>query len=226
MLASRAHLIQEAVHQLQLVPFFCVALLWARSHFPPARPVDAKVWCLAIAYLIGWCADWIAFGHLTHNITFGNFYPLAQCLVLGVALLHDRRIATFSYVLVITAAVTIRWPSPVDTDVLLRTVAWLSVAVLGWRAQDLNLPLRLSFVLSYGVGWGLWVIYLMVRAYYMTPQGWRGGWFATWVPYLSYQAVYLLGALVFCVGAVIRSSSPEEAAHLPGPARQDFSLKL
>lgn len=240
MLVSSGRLTQEIVHHLQVVPVAWLGLLWLRSRVQSTRPIEPRLWGLALAYLVGWAADWISFAHLPSNITVGNFYPLVQGTLLGALLLSRRGsarrvgklvqleddLAAFMYALLLTAAVVIRWPSPIDTDVLLRTVAWLSVAYLGCRKPDFNLLLRLSFFFSYGVGWASWMVYLCVRAVYMTPTGWTGGWVATWVPYLTYQGFYLVGALLFCAGALLHVLQPQQLPYLAQPSRQNFSLKL
>jgi hypothetical protein len=175
---SLARIISEIAAEMGLVPL--AWLVWLRHR---GRNPGLAWWWLAAAFFVSWLADTAAL--FVDPDLVGNLYPLTQAALVGAVLLDRLEAVEFAFALTVVAFVAVAWHGPLGIDVLLRTVAWGSVAVLAWRYQALW-RLRDALVVSFGFG-------LLAWWWYALAPGWPS--------WLTYQAVRALGIALFCVAA-------------------------
>jgi hypothetical protein len=162
-----------------LLPLAVLVALYAND-----RDRDAALWWIAGAFAISWLADVVAdMMPVEDRWTVGLVYPIVQTTLIAATLLLDRRHAV-ALLAALTAMgiVTVAWHGASGPDVLLRSVASLSVVVIAWRRWELPLPLRIALVMYFGLGWLAWLAYAA-----------RPG-VATWY---GYQASRLAGLLAY-----------------------------
>lgn len=171
-------MIFEFAHHMGLLPLFWLAFLRSRG-----KAVGIEWWWLAGVFAVSWIADSAA--HYADSWVIGAVYPVSQAAVVAAVLLPRKESIALVLVLVSVGIVSTAWREPEGPDVLLRTVAWLSVVGIIWRLPQLE-RLRTSLLVTFGAGWLAWMGYVI-----------RPG----WPSYLMYQGTRLLGILLFCWAA-------------------------
>jgi len=163
-----------------------VALQW-RRRFP------ALWWVVASALAVSWVADAAALAlPLPWRWVPSLLYPIVQALILSRWLLKPGDFWRFAAVLGAVFAVSIIGRGVWEGEDLVRTVAWIGGGVIWWEAK-LPSALWWTLAITFGAGWLTWVWHL------------TDGTVATWYPY---QAVRLLGILVFLGGAWQFAAAP------------------
>ncbi|MCY7380685.1 MAG: hypothetical protein LH467_15260 [Gemmatimonadaceae bacterium] len=150
------------------------------------RRRDVAWWWLACAFLVSWFADAAARWYIIPPLVVSTVYPVTQSALVGAVLMPRRDAITFTVTIIVVALLTVAGWGIDGPDVLFRTVAWLTLAVLALSRWELGL-LRWSLVLAFGLGWMAWLAYAF----------WPG-----WGSWGAYQAVRLASVLVF-VRAVV-----------------------
>lgn len=136
-------------------------------------------WLIAAAYGVSFLAD--TGGLLGWPDLAGNVYPLSQAALIGYALLERRQAVHLLGLLTLVAVCAIGWRGVEGRDVLLSTVASLTIA--GLAMQTTTGVVRAALLVSFGVGTLAWLAYAAL-------PGWP-----TWG---IYQGTRLLGTLAFC----------------------------
>lgn len=168
-----------AVWQIGLVPLACLAVLAMRR-----QRRDAAWWYLAGAFFVSWIADAFALAGVEPWLM-SLVYPVSQAALVGAVLLERRQAMAFVGALVTVGLVAVLWLGVDQPDVLVRTVAWLGVALIAYERDALG-RLRMALLVAFGVGWLAWAGYAV-----------RPSW-STW---LAYQGVRALGVGTFCWAA-------------------------
>lgn len=174
-----------AAWTIGLIPFAWLAWLAARGE-RRAR----EWWWLAGAFFVSWVADAFALSGVEPWLV-SLVYPVTQAAIIGAVLLDREEAALFVGALVLAGLVAVLWRGVGAPDVLLRTVAWLGIALVAYDRIALG-KLRIALLIAFGFAWLAWVGYTLDPSY------------RTW---LAYQSVRALGAVAFCW-----------AATKPGPA--------
>lgn len=161
---------------MALLPLLWLALVRPRS--------DGSFWWLAAAYAISWLADTAA--HWVAPWVISLAYPVTQSVLVSAVLLERRDATRFAICLALIGVAAAFWQGVNGPDLLLRTVAWGSVAVVVYERQALD-RLRLALLVSFGLGLLCWMGY----------AAWPG-----WTSFAIYQGVRLTGILLFCAAVV------------------------
>jgi len=171
----------EAAHALGIVPLLW--LLWLKFRLEHR---DAALWWLAAAFAVSFLADSLA--HLLNVNVAINTYPLMQAALIGLVLLDRAEALKLFGVLTAVALAVPVIQRPDEIEHFLSTVASLSVAGIAFRYRSLPARLRLSLLVTFGLGWVAWDLW------YAFAPGW-GSW-------LGYQGTRLVGTLLFCWAAL------------------------
>lgn len=139
-------------------------------------------WWLAAAFGVSWLADTAAMWVDPWLVSL--VYPVSQSAIVGAVLLDRREAIRFTLTLMAVGVVAVLWRGVGQPDVLLRTVAWLTVAGLAVERRE---PVRSVLLIAFGAGWLAWMGYAT----------WPG-----WPSYLIYQAVRATGIAAFCWAAM------------------------
>ena len=153
-------------------------------------------WLLAGAFGVSWIADTAA--HVLsrdYNWVPSLTYPVLQTAVIAFVLLPRRTAAAFATCLIAVALIVILADGAEAPDLVLRSVAWLSIIAMVWLVE-MPTRLRACLIVSFGVGLALWMAVL------------RWPIAATWY---VYQINRLIGLLLFCWAA----SYEQSAQHVP-----------
>jgi hypothetical protein len=150
------------------------------------RRVDAAYWWLAAALGLSFVVD-LAGQFLTPSPRWvlSLVFPVATSGLIGAVLLARVDALRFLIMLVATGCVAALWHDGTGPDILLPTVAWLTVTGIAWQWPALGM-LRLSLLVMFGGGWLAWLGYNL----------WPG-----WPSYLVFQATRLVGTVLFCRAA-------------------------
>jgi hypothetical protein len=175
-----ARVVSELAAEMGLIPLVFLAVRQVRG-----QRAGAAWWWLALAFAVSWLADTAAL--FVDPDLVGNLYPVTQAALVGAVLLDRLDAMRLAVALVIVGVVAVLWHGPLGIDVLLRTVAWGSVAWIAWERPALG-RLRDCLVVAFGAGLVAWWWYAFA------PGWWSWG---------VYQGVRLLGILLFC-GAAAR----------------------
>lgn len=153
------------------------------------RGRDVAFWWIATAYGVSWLADLA--GQRIDPFLIGALYPVTQAGIVGAVLLEpeDAMILLVALVAAGLWAIFVQGGGRVP-DVLLRTVAWGSVAGVAASRPELG-PMRAALVVTFGLGLLTWLAYASLPG---------------WPTYLAYQGARAAGAVLFCV-AVARAGS-------------------
>lgn len=155
-----------------MLPIICVSLVW------PTR----MYWLLAFAFAVSFVADSVA--HVADPLTVSIVYPVTQGGLAGVALFGVGKDAlVFLGTLVWAGLLAVLWQDTPHPDVLLATVAFLTVALVAFGNWKLDDRLRPALVVYFGVGWLAWCAF----------AAWP-----SWNTYALYQTTRLAGILLFC----------------------------
>lgn len=173
----------EVAHQMALLPLVWLACL---AHAGKAR--DAAWWWLASAFAVSWLAD-TATDLLPKTVDWVPVlaYPVAQSALVGAVFL-TRRLATVLLVALAGVALLVavsggsRGP-----DIILTSAACLAVVGIVLERPSIPPRLRLSLLVYFGVGLIAWVGHA-----FRLDLG----------TYYAYQAVRLLGLILFCWAAI------------------------
>lgn len=171
-------MIFEVAHWMGLVPLLWLALLRFRG-----RTIGVEWYWLAGVFAVSWLADTAA--HFANPWVMSKVYPVSQAAIVGLVLLSRREALLLIATLVWVGALDVVWIGVGDFDILLRTVAWLSVVGIIFPLKQLG-RLRLSLLVAFGVGWVCWMGYAI----------WPG-----WTSWSGYQLTRLAGILLFCWAA-------------------------
>jgi hypothetical protein len=165
-------------HHMALLPL--VWLGWLRVR---GKRLDVAWWWLAGAFAVSWLADTAA--HFTDAWVIGAVYPVSQAALVCFVFLSRDDAMKVVLVLMVVGIADIIWHGVDSPDILLRTVAWLSVVGIVWPLRQLG-RLRASLLVAFGIGWWCWMIYAI------SPGWWTWG---------VYQLARLAGILLFCWAA-------------------------
>lgn len=166
-------------HHMGLLPLVWLSLLRWKG-----RDLGLAWWLLGTAFAVSWLADTAA--HWINPWLTSPVYLVSQAWIVGTVFVSRRESLILLMVLVLTAVSTLIWRGIGGPDVLLHTVAWLSVVGILWQLKQLG-RLRTSLLVYFGVGWFCWLMYCL-------SPGW-----SSWS---IYQATRLLGILLFCRAAI------------------------
>jgi hypothetical protein len=158
-----------------LIPLIWLAIL----HFRGKR-AGIEWWWLAGAFAVSWLADTAA--HWTGSQLVGAVYPVSQSAIIGAVLLSRSEAIELTIGLVAIGVLDVYANGITGPDILLRTVAWLSIVGIVYPLRQLE-RLRMALIVSFGVGWVCWLGYAI----------WPG-----WSSWGLYQTVRLAGILLFC----------------------------
>ena len=98
-------------------------------------------------------------------------YPVLQAGLFALALLPRRAVSWVMVAVLAAASTSIMARGAEGLDILLRVVAWGSVAGIGWFAKDA--ALRASLLIAFGLGCLAWL------AYVYAPGWWTWGFLQT-----------------------------------------------
>jgi hypothetical protein len=185
--SALAYLIAYGAWQLGIVPLAWLTFLAVRRD----AHRGAEWWWLAGAFFVSWIADACA-------LTVGEpwlmslVYPVSQAAIVGAVLLDREEAVLFVIALVIVGIMAVLWKGVGTPDVLLHTVAWLSVAIIALDHVALG-RLRLALLAAFGFGWIAWIGFTLTPGI-PTPYG-----YSNW---LAYQGVRAIGIGTFCWAAM------------------------
>lgn len=171
-------LVSEIASEMALLPL--VWLLWLRVR---RRDLGAAWWWLSGAFAVSWIADTAALW--VDPWLVGAVYPVSQAVIMGFVFLSRREALAFIIALLIVGIADVFWKGVSSPDILLRTVAWLSVVGILWQLKQLQ-RLRTALLVYFGLGWLCWMGYAI----------WPG-----WTSWSAYQITRLVGILLFCFAA-------------------------
>lgn len=161
-----------------------VPLLWLAWLHWRGRDPGLAFWWLAGAFAVSWLADTAA--HFANPWVVSKVYPVSQAAIVGMVFLSRRDAMLLIVVLALVGILDVLWIGIGDFDILLRTVAWLSVVGIVWPLRQLG-RLRTSLLVYFGLGLAMWWGYAI----------WPG-----WTSWLGYQGVRAIGILWFCLAAL------------------------
>ncbi len=166
----------EIAHWMAILPLAFLAIV--------RRRCDAAYVWIAGAFAVSWLADTAA--HWINPWAVTLVYPITQSTIILAALLprQDAIGALALYAVVAGAVIVLRGTQ--GPDVVLHSVASLSVVYVAWREWTLPARLRASLLVYFGVGLVTWLIHVQ----WLVVE--------TWFPY---QASRLIGLLLFCYAA-------------------------
>lgn len=165
-------------HHMALVPLVWLGWLHYRKRDP-----GIAWWWLAGAFAVSWLADTAA--HWVSPWMVSPVYLVGQASIIGLVFLSRREALILIVVLTVTGLLAVFWRGVSGPDVLLHTVAWLSVVGILYELRQLE-RLRTALLVYFGVGLLVWWGYAI----------WPG-----WTSWLLYQTVRLIGILLFCWAA-------------------------
>lgn len=190
----------EVATAIGIVPLLWIAFLHFRG-----KARDLAWWWIAGAFAVSWLADnasrWT--GHPLVSVT----YPVAQAGLIGAVFLFRADAIKFVLVLMAVGVADILLIGVQGPDILLRTVAWLSVVGIVYPIWQLG-RLRTSLLVYFGMGWLAWMLYASIATWPDWVFYFRGQPHAispAWLSWSSYQLTRLAGILLFCWAA----TSPE-----------------
>jgi hypothetical protein len=160
-----------------------IPLLWLVVLHFKGKACDRAWWFLAGAFTVSWVADSVS--HWTGVPFVGILYPMAQTILVAFVFWDRDRALWLIVAIGFVGIADIAWHGVNGPDILLRTVAWLSIVGIVYPIWQLG-RLRTSLLVTFGLGWLLWMCY----------AGWPGWW--SWG---FYQASRLLGIGLFCIAA-------------------------
>jgi hypothetical protein len=169
-------MIFEAAHWLGIIPLLCLAVLaWRQERR------DRAWWLLAVSFGVSFVADSLA--HMLPREAPSNAYPVLQS-ALAALVLTDLSTALIVIGLIVIAAVTTAF---LQNDLLLFTVAGLSIASIVWLFRTLPHLLRYSLLIGFGGGVVAWWVYSL-------DPGWTG--------WIAFQSTRLIAIVLFCLAAL------------------------
>lgn len=169
----------EVAHQMALLPLLSLWLLWGAK-----QDRNVAWWWVAMAFAVSWVAD--SASHLLPPWVISLAYPVTQAALVGAVLLERRDALLLTVCLGILGIGAATWGDLHGPDLLLRTAAWGSIAVVAYERKALD-RLRVSLLVSFGLGLVCWMGY----------AAWPG-----WTSWSLYQGVRLAAILIFCSAAV------------------------
>lgn len=157
-----------------------IPLLWlAWLHLRGERR-DVAWWWLAGVFAVSWIADMAALWF--DPWTASKVYPVSQAAIVGLVFLSRREALLLIVTLGLVGIGDVLLVGVGDFDLMLRTVAWLSVVGIVYPLRQLE-RLRIYLLTGFGLGWVAWL------GYSINP-----GW-GTWI---CYQLVRLIAIAMFC----------------------------
>lgn len=134
-------------------------------------------------FLVSWIADTAALWY--DPWTLSKVYPVSQAAIVGMVFLSRRDAMYLIVTLALVGLLDVLWIGIGDFDVLLRTVAWLSVVGIIYPLVQLG-RLRTSLLVYFALGWWCWMIYAIAPG---------------WPSWILYQSMRLIGIALFCWAA-------------------------
>jgi hypothetical protein len=169
----------EVAHQMAVLPLATLAAVRLRGHRR-----DAAWWWLALAFGVSWIADTVAdVVPMGDRAIVSLVYPISQASLVAAVLISRANAIILVGVLVLAGIAVVIQHGATGPDVALRSVAWLFVAGIARVRKELPVPLRASLFVYFCLGWVAWLVHVQ----WLIVE--------TWYPY---QAVRLLGLLLFC----------------------------
>lgn len=154
-------------------------LLWLGALHIRGSRRGPGYWWLAGAFGVSFVADTVA--RVINPMITSLVYPIAQSAIVGALILRSQFVHSFVRTLLVIAMLAILFMP--TFDVLLRSIAWISLTAAAWQRRDLG---ELSGVLILHFGGGL-VAWWFVVVFAPGATSW-----------LFYQGVRALGILLFC----------------------------
>lgn len=179
----------EIAHYMALLPLAVMA--WLR--LLGQRRASAWVW-LSIAFAISTGADSLS-EHLPKDDRWWPtlVYPVIQTGLISLVLLPPRVAVFLVTLLIVLACNAALWLGFKGPDVLLHSIASLSVVWMAQQDADMPRDLLAALVIYFGVGWVAWLVFAQAP---MVPA------------WCAYQGVRLLGLLVFSYAMVCTAPYP------------------
>lgn len=173
----------EVAHYMAALPLLVALALYASGQ----RRVAAWVW-LAIAFAISTGADSLS-EHLPKDDRWWPtlVYPVVQTGLIAFVLLPPKAALFLVTLLIVLACNAALWLGYKGPDILLHSIASLSVVWMAQQDEDMSTDLRAALAIYFGLGWVAWLVFAQAP---MVPT-----WFA-------YQGVRLVGLLVFSYAMV------------------------
>lgn len=171
-------MIFELAHEIGLIP-----LLWLTWLHFRGKDLDVAWWWIAGAFFVSWLADTAA--HFVNPWLASPVYLVSQSALVGAVFLNRYDAIKLVIVLAVVGTAAVLWQGVHGPDVLLHTVAWLSVVGIIYPLRQLT-RLRTALLVAFGFGWLTWMGYAI----------WPG-----WTSWSVYQLTRLAGILLFCWAA-------------------------
>ena len=163
---------------LGLVPLAWLALLrWRGSR------LDSAWWWMAFGFAVSFVAD-VATLVYPHRLV-SQVYPVLQAALFILVLLPRKYAEWVIAVILVAASVSIAARDAAGLDVLLRVVAFGSVAGVAWLTLKPSV-LRSSLIVAFGGGAVAWV------GYVLSPG---------WTSYAGIQVARVAGTALWCLAA-------------------------
>lgn len=143
----------EAAHQMGLVPVLWLAALALIGHRR-----GAAWWWLASALSLSWVVEWLV--HRYGPSPLSPLYLVTQGALIGSVLLPRDDALWFLGLLAVAMGLRLLGGVPTQPDLLVHTVAWWGIVLMVWHRPTLG-RLRLSLLVSFGLGWLAWFIYVL-----------------------------------------------------------------
>jgi hypothetical protein len=169
------HVVVESSHLVGILP-----LAWLVVLALVGQDRSARVWWIATGYGVSYLADSVAHSHPALADLVGNTYPIMQAALIAGALVSPKESAFVLGTFVWAGLLSLVWAS--NVDVLLRTVAWGTVAGLT-LLRPIERKLGLALVVTFGAGLLAWYWYAA------NPS---------WTSYGVYQSERAIGTALFC----------------------------
>jgi hypothetical protein len=182
-----------AVIAMSLLPVAWLAIRRAWGH-----RLDASWWWIAGAFGISWLAD-VTSEHLPNEYRWAISlaYPVSQTALIGRVFMPRRFALVFLASLVTLGIIAAVWNGASEPDLMLRSVAWLSIVAMVWLVE-MPTRLRVCLLVYFGLGLAAWMAHLRwvqwARAHPLLVHGPAPTMYV-------YQAVRLVGLLLFCWAA-------------------------
>jgi hypothetical protein len=166
-----------------LLPLAFLGVLRARGQ----RRDVAWLW-LAIAFAVSWLADVIAdVLPVADRWIVSLVYPVSQTALVAAVLMTRRHAVILLGVLVLAGCAAVLFNGVTGPDIVLRSVAWLSIVAIVIDRHELPTRLQWCLFVYFGIGWFAW----LVHAQWLIVPTWY-----------AYQTVRLAGLLLFCFAAM------------------------
>lgn len=172
-----------------VMPMLGLSLLRVR------QPIDRSLWLLAMAFGVSFLADMTTFALRGAGLGDYQWIPSVTYLVsqvsIIVAVFWGREALPLIGVITGAALLSAITGDGKGPDIILSTIASWAVVGVAWL-DCVHRPLKLSLLVTYGLGWAFWMIHAFDVALFpeLSVRSW-------W----SFQACRLVGTAMFCYAA-------------------------